>query len=194
MSNNIEKLKNNGFDGTIYRTTDSWTFFLPLSEYENKSINYLEIGGYYGSNVITVAETYGKHKDSILHVIDPWIWYDDYSEYENKNMDTIYSTFLKNTEKYREKIKDHRGFSNNELLKFEDNYFDIIYIDGNHDPEYVLEDAVLSFRKLKKNGILIFDDFGWRDVNIGIFSFIDSYRKKIGTPLLNNFQLFLSKL
>jgi hypothetical protein len=36
---------------------------------------------------------------------------------------------------------------------------DIIYIDGNHGPEYVLEDADLSFRKLK-NGIMIFDDYG----------------------------------
>ena len=34
--------------------------------------------------------------------------------------------------------------------KFKDEFFDIIYIDGNHEPEYVLEDAVLSFRKLKK--------------------------------------------
>jgi hypothetical protein len=56
-------------------------------------------------------------------------------------------------ENSREKNKNNYEsgrFQSNEIPKFEDNFFDIIYIDGkNHEPEYVLEDAVLSFRKLK---------------------------------------------
>ena len=39
--------------------------------------------------------------------------------------------------------------------------FDIIYIDGSHAVNDVLEDAVLSFRLLKPEGILIFDDYRW---------------------------------
>ena len=61
--------------------------------------------------------------------------------------------------------------------------FDIIYIDGNHEPEYVLEDAVLSFRKLKPGGIIIFDDYtficdGINSTKLGIDSFIMSYSEK----------------
>ena len=39
--------------------------------------------------------------------------------------------------------------------------FDVIYIDGSHAEDDVLEDAVLSFRLLKPGGVLIFDDYRW---------------------------------
>ena len=38
---------------------------------------------------------------------------------------------------------------------------DYIYIDGSHLAIDVLTDAVLAWRILKDNGILIFDDYGW---------------------------------
>jgi predicted O-methyltransferase YrrM len=66
--------------------------------------------------------------------------------------------------------------------QLQDNFFDIIYIDGNHEPEYVLEDAVLSFRKLKVGGILIFDDYGWGGPDLtkkGIDGFLSGYHKRI---------------
>lgn len=97
-----------------------------------------------------------------MYCIDPWEDYNDYPEYKDQQP-TIYNTFISNVENsgVKNKIVINRGYSNVELLKFQDDFFDIIYIDGNHEPEYVLEDAVLSFRKLKKNGIMIFDDYGW---------------------------------
>jgi predicted O-methyltransferase YrrM len=39
--------------------------------------------------------------------------------------------------------------------------FDIIYIDGSHATADVLEDALLAYRLLKPEGILIFDDYRW---------------------------------
>jgi hypothetical protein len=45
--------------------------------------------------------------------------------------------------------------------KFTDESLDIIYIDGNRNPEYILEDAMLYFHKLKTCGYMIFDDYGW---------------------------------
>ena len=81
--------------------------------------------------------------------------------------------------------------------KEKENISDIIYIDGNHEPNYVLEDAVLSFRKLKSNGILIFDDYGWGGPNLtqkGIDGFLSAYSKKyrfIGERIT---QIFLRKI
>lgn len=73
-----------------------------------------------------------------------------------------------------------------------DKFFDIIYIDGNHEPEYVMEDAVLSFRKLKEGGIMIFDDYGW--TQRGIDGFMRGYYKKI--QIIGEFctQVFIKKL
>ena len=173
----------NNFEGTSYRLANNWFHHINLDNYKNKPINYLEIGTFYGANILSVANSYGLHYDSKLYCIDPWEDYDDYPEYKNEQP-SIYNSFLKNIENSgaREKIIINRGYSNNEIPKFENDFFDIIYIDGNHEPEYVLEDAVLSFRKLKKGGIMIFDDYGWGgpDLTIrGIDGFLHGFHKKI---------------
>ena len=188
----------NKFEGVQYRTATNWFPIIPKEDFEKKEIKYLEIGAFYGSNVISVGKTYGSHPKSKLYCIDPWIDYNDYPEYKGKQENT-YNTFLRNIENSGEKDKIiiKRGFSNQEILKFEDNFFDIIYIDGNHEPEFVLEDAVLSFRKLKVGGIMIFDDYGWGGPDLtqkGIDGFLSGYHKKIDILNINHHtQTFIKK-
>jgi predicted O-methyltransferase YrrM len=188
----------NIFEGLMHRTATNWFPVIPKTDFENKKIKYLEIGTLHGANVISVGKTYGCHPESELYCIDPWIDYNDYPEYKTTQEDT-YNTFLRNIDNFgqKDKIKIKRGFSDQEIVKFEDNFFDIIYIDGNHEPEYVLEDAVLSFRKLKVGGIMIFDDYGWGgpDLTIkGINGFLSGYHKKIDILNINyNTQTFIKK-
>jgi predicted O-methyltransferase YrrM len=186
----------NGFRGPVYRLADNWFSLVDLWPYY-RPINYLEIGAFHGANVISVAGTYCAHPDSRLYCVDPWQDYDEYSEYKNAQ-DTIYNTFLHNIEisGAKEKVIIRRGFSNIEIPKFEDDFFDIVYIDGNHEPEYVLEDAVLSFRKLKKGGIMIFDDYGWGGPDLtqrGIDGFINGYNKRIKVLGMQETQMFVQK-
>lgn len=185
------------FKGIKYRLAKNWFSFIDLDEYKVKPINYLEIGTFYGANLLSVANTYGSHKDSKLYCVDPWEDYDDYPEYKNKQ-DTIYKTFLTNIEDSgkKNKIVVNRGYSNNVIPTFQDNFFDIIYIDGNHEPEYVLEDAVLSFRKLKIGGIMIFDDYGWGGPDLtqkGIDGFLSGYHKRITNLGEKQSQVFVRK-
>jgi predicted O-methyltransferase YrrM len=186
------------FIGDSYRLANNWYSTIPVEEYKNKSIKYLEIGTFYGANLISVANSYCSHKDSKLYCIDPWKDYDEYPEYKGKQ-ESIYKTFIDNIEKSGNstKININRGYSNQEILKFDDNFFDIIYIDGNHEPEYVLEDAVLSFRKLKAGGIIIFDDYGWGGPELtkkGIDGFLDGYHKRIKYLGEVSTQVFIRKL
>ena len=37
--------------------------------------------------------------------------------------------------------------------------FDFIYIDGSHNGEDILSDAIEAFKILKTNGLIFFDDF-----------------------------------
>jgi SAM-dependent methyltransferase len=185
------------FKGTHYRLANNWFSYIDLNAY-NKPINYLEIGTFYGGNLLSVANTYGQHKDSKLYCIDPWEDYNDYPEYKEKQ-DSIYETFIGNVERsgVKDKIIIKRGYSNTELLKFDNEFFDIIYIDGNHEPEYVLEDGILSFRKLKVGGIMIFDDYGWGGPDLtqrGIDAFVSGYHKRISVLGLSESQLFIKKL
>lgn len=188
----------NNFIGIFYRLADNWFSHIDLNNYKYKQINYLEIGTLFGANLLSVAETYGLHNDSKLYAIDPWEDYEHYDEYKNEQS-TIYELFIKNVENsgMKDKIIINRGYSNIEIQKFQDDFFDIIYIDGNHKPEYVLEDAVLSFRKLKKDGILIFDDYGWGGPDLtkrGIDAFLSGYYNCIMYLGIKESQVFVKKI
>ena len=188
----------NNFVGTQYRLANNWFNHVDVNNYKERPINYLEIGTFYGANILSVAHTYGVHKDSKLYCVDPWEDYSDYSEYKNKQA-SIYEAFINNVERsgIKEKLIITRGYSNNEIPKYQDNFFDIIYIDGNHEPEYVLEDAVLSFRKLKKGGIMIFDDYGWGGPDLtkrGIDGFLSGYHKRIQILGMKEMQVFIKKI
>ena len=171
------------FNGVQYRLADNWYKAVDVNTYSNKPIKYLEIGTFYGANILSVAKSYAAHPQSELHCIDPW---EDYAEYpEYKTMQTsIFSAFSANlaASPNRERIHVHRGYSHAEIPKFDDASFDIVYVDGNHESEYVLEDAVLAFRKLKVGGVLIFDDYGWGGPDLtqkGIDAFLAGYHKRI---------------
>ena len=187
------ELKN--FKGVALRLANNW-----LSEIKpgDAPIKYLEVGTYYGANLISVEKIYATHPDSELHCIDPWEDYSDYDEYKGE-MPSIYSTFGENIKAagIEKKVSVHRGYSHKELVKFSDEYFDMIYIDGNHKPEYVLEDCVLAFRKLKPNGYMVIDDFGWGGDDYtqrGIIAFFQGFRDRIHIhPAIKDTQVFVQK-
>lgn len=56
-------------------------------------------------------------------------------------------------------IKIHRGDSGTVLSKFENNYFDWVYIDADHTLEGVKRDIVAAKDKLVDGGLLIFNDY-----------------------------------
>ena len=84
----------------------------------------------------------------------------------------------KNFEKFLEKRSNNIKNSNinfiemdslNILSKFNENFFDIIFVDGDHRDPVVSKDIFNSYKLLKKDGFLIIDDI--------YFTF--SYREKI---------------
>lgn len=82
-------------------------------------------------------------------------------------------------------------------------YFDLIYIDGDHSAKGVLADATMAWPLLRIGGLMIFDDYLWGDMfalhpltapKLGIDSFINSYKDETrivaGIPL---YQLLVEK-
>ncbi len=186
------------FTGVTYRLPNNWFRLVPLAFFQQRPIKYLEIGTFHGANLLAVAETYAAHPDSELHCIDPWTDYAEYPEYRGQQTDN-YSIFCNNVANSpaKDRIRVHRGFSNAVVPTLDDDCFDIVYIDGNHEPEYVLEDAVLCFRKLKVGGVMIFDDYGWGGPDLtkkGIDGFLSGYHKRIKVLGGMNMQVFVRKL
>lgn len=185
------------FEGQYFRLVDTWLLHVPYKR--NTPIRYLEIGTFLGANAISVHQTYCKHPESEIHLIDPWVDYAEYDEYKGRNEShyEICMRNLKNTGHFN-KFRVNRGFSHEVIPKYDNEYFDIIYVDGNHNPEFVLEDAVLAFRKLKIGGYLIFDDVNWPDgpdhTQRGIDAFLLAYRDRIENLGDNKCQQFTRKL
>jgi predicted O-methyltransferase YrrM len=178
------------FQGIKYKDATNWLGFVPQT---TTPIRYLEIGVLCGNNVLSVEKLYASHPDSVLVCVDPWIEYEEYSEYKGK-IQSYYDMFLDNTAHIEDKLEIHRTFSHEALPKFEDCSFDLIYIDGNHRTHFVLEDAVLAFRKLKVGGWMVFDDYEGPDIPIGIHAFIDGFKKCIDPYVgLRGCQVFVKK-
>jgi predicted O-methyltransferase YrrM len=181
------------FRGTKYRLANNWFRMIPAA---SKPIRYAEIGAFYGANLLSVASTYGAHPESVLIAIDPWTDYSEYPEYKGQQ-ETIYETFQSNIQSsgFADKIVVKRGFSYDVLQTLEDNSFDMIYVDGNHESEFILEDGVLAFRKLKVGGYLIFDDYGWGGemTTKPIDSFVKVYSKRIRYIGMEDSQVFIQK-
>ena len=107
-----------------------------------------------------------------LHLIDPWehqtssiyktAWYGGGAIGGQTELDERYAsvieTFSQNI--YDQQVKVHRGYSTDILQKFQDQYFDWVYIDGNHLYEYVKKDIELSLQKVKSGGYITGDDYG----------------------------------
>lgn len=113
-----------------------------------------------------------------LYLIDPWHFESDefykITPYGSENvngqnmMDKKYKYVQNkfNTEINKGKVIINRGFSEKILSEFDDEYFDWVYIDGNHLYDFVKKDLDFCLKKVKNSGFITGDDYydgGWCD-------------------------------
>ncbi len=188
-----------GFKGDPYRLTNNWVDFIPLSMNENP-IKYLEVGILYGANIISCTKTYGAHPKSLLYGVDSYVEYPDYDECKGE-MENIYNAMKANVQllspEEKRKITIFREYSYEKIPKFMNDYFDIIYIDGNQKAAYVLEDGALSLRKLKVGGYMIFDDYGCNGDDCtkrGVDAFLHGFKDRIEILGIKETQVFIKRI
>lgn len=184
--------------GKHYTLPDNWMVLVNPERFANRPIQYLEIGAHCGVNVVCVAASYASHPDSKIYAIDPWEDYEEYPEYKGVQK-SHFDAFQHNIKEYpaiERKVKSLKGYSHEIIPTFQNDFFDMIYVDGNHQPEYVLEDGVLAFRKLKSGGILIFDDYNFMGLDVtkrGVDAFLTAYRDRINYLGFYGGQIFVEK-
>lgn len=169
------------FTGYVWRLSDRWQTILPLDEFTDRPICYLEIGTLCGANLISVAKTYASHPGSRIDCIDMWKDTPAYSEYKCLQ-DSNYMHFLSNIDrnKLSDKVTIYKDYSYNVLPTLPNDKYDIIYIDANHESWAVLEDGVHAFRKCKPDGWLVFDDYTFsKETQRGIDCFLNCFEKYI---------------
>jgi len=184
-----------GFKGNVYNMSFKWKEIINPT---NEPIKVLEIGAYHGANVCCLTKTHAIHSDSEIHCVDPWGDYEQYPEYKNEQR-TNYSTFIHNISQLNpvdlNKIHLHRVKSEEAWSRFADGMFDIIYIDGNHERNFVFEDALMSLKKVKKGGWLVFDDVHDAKVMEAIQLFLHLYKDSFHPHVLSkNGQAYMRRL
>lgn len=132
-----------------------------LKEFKGKNnLSFLEIGSFTGESAVWFAKNIITGDGSTLTCVDPWsgeIIHDDVII----NFEKVEKVFDTNTQIFKDKIIKIKSTSQEFLIKNREKKYDFIYIDGDHNPQAVLSDAVLSWDLLKLNGIMSFDDYGF---------------------------------
>jgi SAM-dependent methyltransferase len=148
-------------DSDVYQreydfTTDWFSHNIPvwekvLAPFKGKpDLKYLEIGVYEGRSAVWMLENILTHPTARLTGVDP---------FDGDFKDRCFANIERSGAS--EKAKLITGYSQLVIRELPLESYDIIYIDGSHSKDDVLEDAVLSWRLLKEGGILIFDDYRW---------------------------------
>jgi predicted O-methyltransferase YrrM len=155
----------------------------------------VEIGSFEGIGSILIHDTLCNNEYSKLFCIDPFD--DEYVKgsttlsFWNSACKGQKQRFYHNTKNYK-KIIPMQGYSDEMILKLDDNTIDFAYIDGDHSPEQVNKDACGIFKKMKVGSIILFDDYLWCingiRTQLGIDKFLSEYSGKYEL-LLKNYQL-----
>lgn len=128
---------------------------------ENKPIKFLEIGCFEGNCHLWMYTNLLKNRFSKSTVIEPFG-----GGTGNCLHHDVYEIFKKNLNNHLDKITILRAISNDAAPTLNDNEFDIIYIDGDHTAEQTYLDAKMCWSKLKKGGVMAFDDYLWHSARI----------------------------
>jgi predicted O-methyltransferase YrrM len=150
----------------------------------------LEIGSYEGRSAEWLLDNIPGLE---LTCIDAWDNNQPCYGLDNESAEKIFDAKVGGRAK---KLKGDSG----EILRSLKEEYDFIYIDGNHSASAVLEDMVLSFRLLKKNGVMICDDYtgGWGGNHLhypklAIDSFVNCFWDKLDFMLYPASQIYIVK-
>lgn len=156
---------NNWFDAAAKPV---WSTLIP----QLNPTRLLEIGSYEGASSCFLIQTLGAHKPIELHCVDTWEGGIEHQD-GGVNMHSVEQRFQHNTSlaitqsKNTIQLVTHKGMSDMTLAKLlaegKMGYFDFIYIDGSHQAPDVLCDAIMSFKLLRNNGVMVFDDYLWQE-------------------------------
>ena len=112
----------------------------------------LELGTYFGKSTIVMAST-----AEVVHTVD---LHPD-APGHGAMLSTL-PAFLENVERYdlRHRVVAHFGFSQLVVPTLPQRWFDLVFLDAQHQREPVEEDVALVLPHLREDGVLAFHDYG----------------------------------
>ena len=153
------------FPFTFKRTAVLWHIHMRNKIEKNVNLIGAEIGVYQGDYSEEIFD-YFKNKHNLkFYLIDQWLINDNFKErpkpyvgYTSEELELAYKQ-VKKRFRNKKNVEIMKMESLDASLKFSDNYFDFVYIDANHDYDFILKDLKAWFPKVKNKGILFGDDY-----------------------------------
>lgn len=123
-----------------------------------KNSKVLEIGVADGTNAMRI---YNGMSPSEMVLIDPWVSQDNRAADRGSGNAIHNKAYQSTISKFENKpgMIYHRNFAEDVVDEYPDEYFDFIYIDGDHSYEGCKKDLFSWFPKLKKGGFFGGHDF-----------------------------------
>ncbi len=181
----------------LYMFSEKWDWFtrnIPAWErflapyYAKPDLSYLEIGVFEGRSLIWMLENVLTAPSARATAVD------SFGDFADLPADSVKAHFLENVRRAgaEQKVRIVSGYSQVELRRLPLDSYDIIYIDGSHNGDDVLEDTLLAWRLLKEGGTLIFDDYAYPGVEFPVNTFLQLFGRHFEI-LHRGYQLFLRK-
>lgn len=135
-----------------------------------------------------------KHRPKLAVAVDSWVEDGTISRndgrYSQKELDDQYQSFKSNVQD-KPFVKIYKEYTFDAVKHFEDDYFDLVYIDADHTYEGCLRDIEDWFPKVKKGGFLLGDDYRVSDyrVKFGVIEAVNDFAQKnnLGFFVLPNY-------
>lgn len=155
---------------------------------QNKKLVGVEIGVLNGDHSKKIYDFFKTKFDFNFYLVDPWKTSSSFNEYEEIFLEKCYLNVKKKFNDYK-KITILRQTSVEASNNFENESLDFVYIDGNHNYDYVLKDLEIWFLKLKSHGVLFGDDYSR---NYGVHKAVSefSFKHKLSVKFSDNYKQF----
>lgn len=175
-----------------YKFTDNWfSWHIPvwkkyLTPYAHQAaLQVLEIGSYQGMSTCWLLDNILTHDSAKIVCVDPF-----WPPYGQRFIDNIYATGTPS------KVVRIANNSQDALSVLKPASYDFIYIDGDHDDNIVLQDAVSSWSLVKVGGLMIFDDYeqptAEQNTKVGTDRFLSLFSSTLEV-VYQGYQVFLRK-
>lgn len=165
-----------------------------------RPVKALQIGAYTGDASVWLASKALTHPDSVLIDVDTWEGSDE-PVHHRLNWSSVEQMYDFKTKSWRDsrKIVKYKCTSD-WFFKNNHEFYDFIYIDGDHTSYGVIKDAVNAYEVLTPQGIIAFDDYDWRGGSSpnqrpkkAIDAFLDIYSDRVEL-LFRSYQCWIRKI
>lgn len=124
-------------------------------------LRVLQIGAYTGDASVWLLDNFLTGDDCWLIDVDTWEGSQGEAAHDNLDWGAVHGHYL---ERMRGRpVMSLKMTSDEYFAKYSPiEFFDMVYVDGDHTRDQVAKDAENAHRAVKPGGLLVFDDYGWK--------------------------------